>query len=43
MANEFSAYPSSAAPLLHEIKQVSDGWIKKYELTYTMPDGSLYT
>lgn len=29
-------------PALTDIHQVSDGWIKKYILTYTMPDGSLY-
>ena len=34
---------SRSAPALRDIKQVSDGWIKKYELTYTMPDGSPYT
>ncbi|WP_139650998.1 NUDIX hydrolase [Raoultibacter phocaeensis] len=30
-------------PTLHDIEQVSDGWIKKYNLTYTLPDGSLYS
>lgn len=29
-------------PRLADIEQVSDGWIKKYVLTYTMPDGSSY-
>lgn len=33
---------SSAIPQLSDIRQVSDGWIKKYILTYTMPDGSTY-
>lgn len=32
----------SAIPHLLDIRQVSDGWIKKYVLTYSMPDGSLY-
>lgn len=30
-------------PKLHDIEQVSDGWIKKYNLAYRMPDGSLYS
>lgn len=30
-------------PELAKIEQVSDGWIKKYILTYEKPDGSLYT
>ena len=29
-------------PTLAEIRQVSGGWIKKYILVYTMPDGSAY-
>lgn len=29
-------------PQLKHIEQVSDGWIKKYILTYTLPDGSDY-
>lgn len=29
-------------PHLTNITLVSDGWIKKYVLTYTLPDGSLY-
>ena len=29
-------------PQLSNIRQVSDGWIKKYVLAYTMPDGSTY-
>lgn len=29
-------------PKLKDIRQVCDGWIKKYLLTYTMPDGSTY-
>lgn len=29
-------------PQLADIRQVSDGWIKKYVLSYTMPDGSAY-
>lgn len=32
----------SAIPQLAGIRQVSDGWIKKYVLSYTMPDGSCY-
>lgn len=34
--------PTSAIPRLSDIRQVSDGWIKKYILTYAMPDGSSY-
>ncbi len=30
-------------PQLKEINLVSDGWIKKYVLTYQRPDGDLYT
>lgn len=30
-------------PKLHGIEQVSDGWLKKYLLTYLMPDGCPYT
>ena len=30
-------------PKLIKVDQVSDGWIKKYILTYKKPDGSLYT
>ena len=30
------------APKLENIEQVSDGWIKKYILTYRLPDGSPY-
>ncbi len=29
-------------PKLRDIEQVSDGWIKKYVLTYDMPDGSTH-
>lgn len=29
-------------PKLVNIEQVSDGWVKKYILTYEMPDGSLH-
>ena len=29
-------------PQLKEVKQVSEGWINKYILTYTLPDGSEY-
>ncbi|MEG2024358.1 MAG: NUDIX hydrolase [Gordonibacter sp.] len=32
----------SSIPTLTGIQQVSDGWIKKYVLTYTLPDGSAY-
>ena len=34
--------PETAIPQLADIRQVSDGWIKKYVLTYTLPDGSTY-
>ena len=30
-------------PKLSGIEQVSDGWVKKYVLTYDMPDGSTHT
>lgn len=33
---------TTTIPQLKDVRQVSDGWIKKYILTYTMPDGSLY-
>lgn len=29
-------------PKLLTVEQVSDGWVKKYVLTYEMPDGSLH-
>ena len=29
-------------PKLRDVQQVSDGWIKKYVLTYDMPDGSVH-
>ena len=29
-------------PKLREIEQLSDGWIKKYVLSYDMPDGSIH-
>ena len=32
----------NAIPQLHDVRLVSSGWINKYVLTYTMPDGSLY-
>ena len=34
--------PQLETPKLHGIEQVCDGWIKKYLLTYLMPDGSPY-
>ena len=34
--------PEAAIPQLAGIQQVSDGWVKKYVLTYTLPDGSSY-
>ena len=34
--------PEAASPQLAGIQQVSDGWVKKYVLTYTLPDGSSY-
>lgn len=30
------------SPILRDIEQVSDGWIKKYLLSYELPDGSVY-
>ncbi len=32
-----------AVPQLQDIQQVSDGWVKKYILTYLRPDGDTYT
>lgn len=32
----------NAVPVFTDLRQVSDGWIKKYVLTYRMPDGSAY-
>lgn len=29
-------------PKLRDIEQVCDGWVKKYLMTYELPDGSLY-
>lgn len=29
-------------PIFTDLRQVSDGWIKKYVLTYTLPSGSTY-
>lgn len=33
---------SVPTPTLHDIRLLSDGWIKKYVLTYLLADGSLY-
>lgn len=33
---------TKSVPVLADIRQVSDGWIKKYVLVYTMPNGSSY-
>lgn len=33
---------TATAPRFKDIRLVADGWIKKYVLTYIMPDGSLY-
>ena len=46
-ASKAPAVPAAAnavtpTPTLAGLRQVSDGWIKKYVLTYTMPDGSAY-
>ena len=30
------------APKLKNIEQICDGWVKKYLLTYELPDGTLY-
>lgn len=32
----------STTPTFEGIRQVSDGWVKKYVLTYKMPDGNSY-
>ena len=37
-----NAKTMNAIPQLKGIKQVSEGWINKYILTYTLPDGSEY-
>lgn len=29
-------------PVLQDVRQIDDGWLKKYILTYRMPDGSAY-
>ena len=41
-ATAATASAASPTPTLAGLRQVSDGWIKKYVLTYTMPDGSTY-
>lgn len=33
----------AAEPQLIEVKQVCGGWLKKYDLTYRLPDGRLFT
>lgn len=33
---------TSVIPVLENVEQVADGWLKKYILTYRLPDGSLY-
>ena len=40
--NAPTASAASPTPTFAGLRQVSDGWIKKYVLTYTMPDGSTY-
>lgn len=40
--NAPTASAASPMPTFAGLRQVSDGWIKKYVLTYTMPDGSTY-
>lgn len=34
---------AQGAPRLQDVRQVADGWLKKYELDYLMPDGRLFT
>ena len=41
-AADAAASAVTPTPTLAGLRQVSDGWIKKYVLTYTMPDGSAY-
>lgn len=41
--NAQNTVPAKNTPTLHRIEQVSDGWIKKYNLTYRLPDGRLYS
>ncbi|WP_156791130.1 NUDIX hydrolase, partial [Gordonibacter pamelaeae] len=40
--NAPTASAASPTPTFAGLRQVSDDWIKKYVLTYTMPDGSTY-
>ena len=37
-----AAQPSLQTPRLVDIELIADGWIKKYVLTYELPDGTLY-
>ncbi|MEG0322653.1 MAG: NUDIX hydrolase [Raoultibacter sp.] len=37
-----SSISNRTVPTLQNVEQVSDGWIKKYLLTYRMPDGRPY-
>lgn len=39
---KFNSFNCNALPQLKDIRQVSDGWIKKYLLTYQLPDGTLH-
>ncbi len=38
-----STFETRPVPRLQDIELISDGWIKKYLLTYLRPDGDLYT
>lgn len=40
---ENPAAPSSPTPALESIETISTGWINKYHLHYTLPDGRSYT
>ncbi len=42
IAHEICASDGGAVPQLQDVRLVSDGWIKKYVLTYLMPSGETY-
>lgn len=34
---------AQSTPQLKDVRQIADGWLKKYELDYALPDGRLFT
>ena len=42
MKHAISTVHDVPQPMLEDVQLLSDGWIKKYLLTYRQPDGSLY-